>query len=50
MKKKIFASLLVVMLLLTNYAFALTYTRSGGSNVNDVATLMTHKKWRFKCK
>lgn len=45
MKKKIIASLLVFILffsniIFTNSSFAVTFTRSGGSNVNNVATLI----------
>ena len=45
MKKKILGSFLIILLLLTNYAFTveavgLTYTREGGQPINDIAKII----------
>ena len=45
MKKKILGLFIIILLLFTYYAFTvevvgLTYTRSGGSNINDVARII----------
>ena len=46
MKKKILGSFLIILLLLTNYAFTveavgLTYTREGGQTIDNIATKIT---------
>ena len=41
MKKKIVATLIIFILLFTNYVIAVDYSRTGGSNVNSIAQIIT---------
>ena len=40
MKKKILPIFLIIILFLTNYSIAVEYTRTGGTNVNSIATVI----------